>query len=92
MIDVLCAADFMQCDIMYDECTDYPYILKCYRSQNCIRTCTYVTTLKKIFLKCFCRNSCFVVEETLMLVGSLTDWSDAEIKGLKVAVGTYKDI
>ena len=26
MIDVLCAADFMQCDITYDECTDYPYI------------------------------------------------------------------
>ena len=85
MIDILCAADFMQCDIMYDECTDYR------SQQNCNGTDgirTYATTLKKIFLKRFCRNSSFVVEETLTLVASLTDWSDAEIKGLQLAVGT----
>lgn len=43
---------------------------------------------KKVFTRCSNVNHCFKPGSTRL--GVLTDWSDAEIKGLKYAVG--KDV
>ena len=98
MSDVLCAANFMQFDITYDECTDYPYIFNAIAFNkitmdwmavgrlrlNKQPADAYAIAFKKIFSKCSGSNSSFVVGETL--IGVVTDWSDAEINGLKLDV------
>ena len=48
----------------------------------------YALAFKKVFTRCSSLNPCFKPGSTLL--GVLTDWSDAEINGLKNAVG--KDI
>ena len=45
----------------------------------------YSLAFKKIFSKCSNSNDSFKVGETL--IGIVTDWSDAEINGLKMAIG-----
>ena len=43
--------------------------------------------IKNISLKCSSKRQSFQLGETLL--GVITDWSDAEINGLKVAVGKH---
>ena len=96
MVEVLSSADFIQCDVTYDECTEYPYIFNAVAFNNISMVIgrlrlskqsatAYSIAFKKLFSKCSMSNKSFVVGETLL--GIVTDWSDAEINGLKLAVG-----
>ena len=92
-------ADFLQCDITYDDCRDYPYLFNAVAFDNTsmewvvvarVRLDTqtsagYALCLKKLFDKCKNANENF--ELGLTLQGIVTDWSDAEIRGLKIAAG-----
>ena len=99
MAKVASEADFLQCDITYDDCKDYPYIFNAVAFDKVsmqwivvarIRLDTqksdgYALCFKKIFDKCRSTNDDFELGSTLQ--GIVTDWSDAEINGLKIAVG-----
>ena len=77
-----------QCDITYDETRDYPYLFNAVVFNHTLmewmiigrirldkqNTNAYCLTFKKLFAK----NS---------LLGLVLDWSDAQIKGLQLAVG-----
>ena len=70
MVKVASKADFMQCDITYDDCKDYPYIFNAVAFDNismewivvarlrldCQSSAGYALCFKKIFDKC--RSSC----------------------------------
>lgn len=92
-------ADFIQCDITYDDCKDYLYIFNAVafdkvsmewmviargrlNSQDSAR---YALCFKKLFDKCRNTNEDFEFGSTLQDI--VTDWSDAEINRLKMAVG-----
>lgn len=99
MADVASRADFIQCDITYDNCKDYPYIFNAVAFDTVsmewivvarLRLSTqgstgYALSFKKIFDECKNKNHDFGLLHTLQ--GIVTDWSDAEISGLKCAVG-----
>ena len=99
MAKVACEADFIQCDITYDECRDYPYIFNAVAFNkvsmewmvvarlrlDAQTALAYSLAFKKVFEKCKRFNKEFELGSTLQ--GIITDWSDAEISGLKMAVG-----
>ena len=92
-------ADFLQCDITYDDCRDFPYLFNAVAFDNTsmewvvvarVRLDTqtsagYALGFRKMFEKC--KNASESFELGLILQGIVTDWSDAEIRGLKTAVG-----
>ena len=99
MAKVASEADFIQCDITYDDCRDYPYIFNAVafnkvsmewmvvaRLRLDAQTASaYALAFKKMFEKCRRYNEEFELGSTLR--GIITDWSDAEISGLKMAIG-----
>ena len=99
MAKVASEADFIQCDITYDDCRDYPYIFNAVafnkvsmewmvvaRLRLDAQTASaYALAFKKMFEKCRRYNEEFELGSTLQ--GIITDWSDAEISGLKMAIG-----
>ena len=99
MVKVASEADFIQCDITYDDCRDYPYIFNAVAFNKVSMEWMVVTRLrldaqsasayalgfKKVFEKCKRFNKEFELGSTLQ--GIITDWSDAEISGLKMAIG-----
>ena len=99
MAKVASEADFIQCDITYDDCRDYPYIFNAVafnkvsmewmvvaRLRLDAQTASaYALAFKKVFEKCKSYNKEFELGSTLQ--GIITDWSDAEISGLKIAIG-----
>ena len=99
MVNVLGEADFIQCDITYDDCSEYPYIFNAVAFNRTVMEWmvvgrlrmnkqtadAYCLAFKKLFSKCSDTCSSFGVGESLL--GVVTDWSDAEINGLKMAIG-----
>lgn len=98
MATVASEAEFIQCGITYDDLSDYPYLFNAVAFNsvsmewmviarvrlNRQTSKAYALAFKKIFAKCSSVNQ-NVPGSTLL--GILTDWSDAETKGLKQAVG-----
>ena len=99
MCDVLCNADFLEADVTYNENTEYKYLfnLAAFNSATMewmvvarIRMTSecaeaYKFAFEKIFSLCRNRHPKFVVHETIK--GIVIDWSAAEMKGLKLAIG-----
>lgn len=99
MAKVASEADFIQCDITYDDCRDYPYIFNAVAFNKVSMewmvvarlrldaqiASAYALAFKKMFEKCRRYNEEFELGSTLQ--GIITDWSDAEISGLKMAIG-----
>ena len=102
MVKIASEAEFIQCDITYDELQDYPYIFNAVAFNsvsmewmviarirlNKQTANAYALAFKKVFERCSSINKDFRPGSTLL--GVLIDWSDAEISGLKQAVG--KDV
>lgn len=96
MTNVAVECDFMQCDITYDECKEYPYIFNAIAFNSLLMewmvvarirldkqtTEGYGLAFRKIFDHCTKSSKTFEVGKTL--VGVVTDWSDAEDGGLKL--------
>ena len=92
-------AEFIQCDITYDDLSNYPYLFNAVAFNsvsmewmviarvrlNRQTSEAYALAFKKIFANCSSVNQTFVPGSTPL--GILTDWSDAETNGLKQAVG-----
>ena len=99
MSKVATAADFMQCDITYDECIEFPYLFNAVVfnlvtmewmvigriHMNKQDSCAYALAFKKLLSKCQTDNPEYVLGQSL--VGLVVDWSDAQIKGLQEAIG-----
>ena len=99
MAKIASEAEFIQCDITYDELSDYPYLFNAVAFNsvsmewmviarvrlNRQTSEAYALAFKKIFAKCSSINENFLPGSTLL--GVLTDWSDAETNGLRQAVG-----
>ena len=87
-------ADFMQCDVTYDETREYPYLFNAVVFNDTLmewmiigrirlnkqNSNAYRLAFKKLLEKCPSGN----------LLGLVVDWSDAQIKGLQLAVGNEK--
>ena len=85
MENILASSDFIQCDITYDDCTDYPYIFNAVAFNNVTmewmvigrlrlnkqNASAYGLAFKKVFGKCSTSNSSFKLGETLLVL-SLT--------------------
>ena len=82
-------ADFMQCDVTYDETREYPYFFNAVVFNDTLMVIgrirlneqnsnAYCLTFKKLLEICPSGN----------LLGLVIDWSDAQIKGIQLAVGT----
>ena len=94
MIKVANSAEFMQCDITYDETREFPYLFNAVVFNDTLmewmvigrlridkqNSSAYCLAFKKLFEKCSNSN----------LRGLIVDWSDAQIKGLQLAVGSEK--
>ena len=92
---ILASSDFIQCDITFNDCTDYPYIFNAVAFNNVTmelmvigrlrlnkqNASAYCLAFKKVFEKCSTSNSSFKLGETL--IGIVTDWSDTQINGQK---------
>ena len=88
-------ADFIQCDITYDDCRDYPYIFNAVAFNkvsmewmvvarlrlDAQSASAYALAFKMVFEKCKRFNKEFELGSTLQ--GIITDWSDAEIQWTK---------
>lgn len=99
MCDILCSADFLEADVTYNENTEYKYLfnLAAFNSVTMewmvvARTRmtsesaeAYKLAFEKIFSLCKSRHHDFAVHETIK--GIVIDWSAAEMKGLKLAIG-----
>ena len=99
MSKVAIEADFLQCDITFDDCSDYPYLFNAAGFDNTSMECVvvarvrldtqtsagYALCFKKMFEKCMNANENF--ELGLTLQGIVTDWFSAEIHGLTTAIG-----
>ena len=69
MLKVATAVDFMQCDITYAECTEYPYLFNavvnnrmvigriCMNKQD---SCAYALAFKKVLSRCQADNPEYV--------------------------------
>jgi len=99
MIQLLSEAKFLQTDITCNVTTDYPNLFNVmvlnYDSLEWaivgrvhlfhqIST-AYVLAFSKLFLKC--KNCYPIFELCKLLVGVITDWSDAQVNGLKKFAG-----
>ena len=87
--------DFILCDITYDDCKAYPYIFNAVAFNKICTEWTvtarlrldkqsaesYALAFKKIFNKC--ASACQDFELGTTLLGVVTDYSNAEISGLK---------
>ena len=99
MSKIASEADFLQCDITYDDCKEYPYLFNAVAFDHttmewvvvarirldCQASAGYALCYKKLLEKCRSVKENFELGVTLQ--GIVTDWSDAEIRGLKIAVG-----
>ena len=99
MSKIAASSEFIQCDITYDDCKDYPYIFNAvaFNTQmmewmvvgrvrmNKQNSGAYALAFEKMVTKCKSTRDDFEVGSTLL--GVITDWSDAEINGLKQAIG-----
>ena len=99
MAEIAATADFIQTDITYDHMQCYKYLFHAVgfnhvtmewmiiariwmdkQSSN-----AYALGFRKLFEQCKLANHSFEVGTTMR--GIVTDWSDAEIKGLQCAIG-----
>lgn len=99
MAKVASAADFLQCDITYDELSAYPYLFNAVAFNTATmewmviarirlskqNAAAHCIAFQKIFHRCSVANPDF--KPGCSLLGILVDWSDAEANGLKQAVG-----
>ena len=99
MAKVATNAEFIQTDITYDENSDYRYLFNVVAFNDVTMewmvvgrvrldkqdSAAYRLAFTKFFETCKHHDSKFELNQTL--VGIITDWSDAEINGLKEAVG-----
>ena len=99
MTNVAVESDFMQCDITYDACREYPYIFNAVAFNSLLMEWMVVARVtldkqtaegyglafRKVFDHCSKSSKTFKVGRTLL--GVVTDWSDSEAGGLKLAVG-----
>ena len=102
MSKLAAGADFMQCDITYNETREYPYIFNAvvfnYTTMewmvigrirmNKQDSNAYALAFRKLFSKIKEDHPHYSVGETLL--GLVVDWSDAQIKGLQHAIGKEK--
>ena len=91
MTRIATSADFIQCDVTYDESREYPYLFNAVTVNHTImqwmvivkvrmdklNSAAYCLAFKKIFEKCEACNSQFLDGESL--AGIVVDWSDAQI-------------
>ena len=99
MSKIASEADFIQTDITYDECKAYPYIFNAVAFNKVSMEWVVVARIRldsqssEGYALCFrkmfdrCRNSNEDFELGSTLLGIVTDWSDAEINGLRKAAG-----
>ena len=99
MCEVLAQAEFIEADITYNETKEYPYLFNAATFNETtmdwivvsrVRLTkqdhqAYCLAFQKTFDKCHFDNSSFEPGKSLLAV--VTDWSDAEIRGLCDAVG-----
>ena len=99
MSQIASQADFIRCDLTYDSSKEYLYIFNAVAFNNSsiewivvarIRLDAqyivgYALCFKKLLEKC--KSSRTYFELGIILQGTVIDWSDAEINGLKSAVG-----
>ena len=102
MTKVATESDFIQCDITYDECKEYPYIFNAVAFNSTVMEWmvvvrvrldkqtaeAYALAFRKIFDHCSQSSKIFEVGKTLL--GVVIDWSFAEAAGLNLAVGEHK--
>ena len=95
MLKVATAADFMQCDITYDECTEsltssmqlsITMVIGRIRV-NKQDSCAYALAFKKLLSRCQADNPEYVLGKSI--VGLVVDWSDAQIK--RTPGGSWED-
>ena len=93
-------AEFMQCDITYDQFREYSYIFNAVVFNDVLMEWmvigrvrldkqdknAYSLAFRKIFQKCKEINPKYLE----FLLGLVVDWSDAQIKGLQQVVGEEK--
>jgi hypothetical protein len=98
---VLSTAEFIECDLTYNEPTEYPYLFNAVAFNDDKMECYWVIVAhvrlheegakqyglayKKMFDICSTDHSNFEVGKSLK--GVVTDWSDAEITGQRGAIG-----
>ena len=94
MMKVANSAEFMQCDVTYDETSEYRYLFNAVVFNETMmewmvigrlridkqNSEAYCLAFKKLLEKCSSGN----------LRGLIVDWSDAQIKGLQLAIGNEK--
>jgi len=97
MTNVVVKSDFMQCDITYDACKEYPYIFNVVAFNFLLMEWMVVARIRldkqtaegyglafrKVFDHCPKSSMTFKVGKTQL--GVVTDWSDSEAGGLKLA-------
>ena len=99
MAKIAAVSEFIQTDITYDESREYPYLFNAVAFDQITMEYTviarvrlsqqsaeaYALSFRKIIAKC--KADCPEFEIGTTLLGIMIDWSDAEIKGLHLAVG-----
>ena len=99
MNQVLMSAPFIEADVTYDETNQFPYTFNVTAFDDILRqwivVCrirvtsqsaqAYTLCFTKMFEQCKKDHPNFAVGESL--VGVVTDWSDAQCNGLRIAVG-----
>ena len=94
MTKVATESDFIQCNITYDECKEYPYIFNAAFNSSVMKWMVvararlaeaYALAFRKIFDHCSQSSKIFEVGK--ILLGVVIDWSNA---GLNLAVGEHK--
>lgn len=99
MCKVLSTAEFLQTDITYNENSEYPYLFNAVVFNETTLEWMVVARVwlvnqseqgyrlafKKVFEHCKANYPDFSLRETLL--AAIIDWSDAEINGLKAAIG-----
>ena len=104
MTKIASQAMFIQCDITCDQTQEFPYLINAVHVAfntilmewmviarirlNKQSADAYALAIKKVFSKCESDCDTFCIGETLL--GIIIDWSDAEILGLKQAIGESK--
>ena len=99
MCDILCSADFLEVDVTYNENSEYKYLFNMAAFNSTTMEWmvvarprmtsesaeAYKIAFEKIFSLCQARHPNFAVHVTVK--GIVIDWSAAEMKGLKLAIG-----
>ena len=94
MMKVANSAEFMQCDITDDETREYPYLFNAVVFNDTLMEWMIIARIR---LDKQCSTAYFLAFKKLLekvssntLHGLIVDWSDAQIKGLKLAVGSER--